>query len=468
MSGWGLLTVLCASVLEVVRSVHPPAVIVEKKTVPFESLKSRIEAEVFETDFLVGDSNYHSLTAASDGRVHFTLDTHDSDYASRYYVFDPKTETMSLVARIDEALGEQAATHIPQGKVHTPLFEHNGKIWFATHTSYYAGDLPRRDTEGKKPYSGGHFMSYDLATGQFEDLATGIPGEGIITLIMDKERETLYGLTWPSGILLSYDIPTDEVCCWGAVQGRGEWGHRPWEWDRICRTLALGPDGVIYGSTMDGQVWRFDRREHRPLTYIEGLDLSRLPFSQSAEETNKGEFQYNWRAIEWNELTQSFWGIQWETTTLFEFIPERKYIRAVAELRPQAYRDMPRNPEISQLGFMIGPRNTLFYLAHGPAVDIAGRPAVQSALHLITYDIEAGVMRDHGPIFLKDGRRVFFSESIAIGADERIYSVAWVEVLDPNRIAQIREARRAGPAETAAMTYEIALIRLPKWRRFVR
>lgn len=446
----------------------PPSVVVEKKTVAIETLPKTVRADLFQTDFLVGDSNYHSLLAASDGKLHFTINTHDSDNGCRYYTFDPKTQAMTLVAKLDEVLNEPAATHIPQGKVHTPLLEHHGRIWFATHTAFYDGDVPGRDPGGKAPYSGGHFMSYDLKSGRFADLAKVMPGEGIITMAMDKENEVLYGLTWPSGILVSYHIKQGDLRYWGAVQNRGEWGHRPWEWDRICRTLGVDPEGNVYGSTMDGLIWKYDPRQPRPVNYIEGLDLSRVPFSQSAQETLKGDFQHNWRVIEWNPATRSFWGLHFETSTLFEFVPSANYVRAVAELRPEPYQGMPRNPEISQLGFLIGPRNTVFYLAHGPAVEIRDRPPIQSGLYLLTYRMEDGRLINHGPVLSADARRVFFAESLAIGPDDRLYTVAWVEVTDLDRAAAIRAARKSGPAETATMVYEIMLVRLPKWRSLVK
>ena len=445
------------------------ATVVEKKTVPFDSLKHRIKADLFAPDFLVGDSHYNAIVSASDGRIHFVINSHDMDHACRHYTFDPGSETIRLVAELDKVLREDARTHVPQGKVHTPMIEHNGKLWFTTHTSFYEHGLPGIDSGDRVPHSGGHFMSYDLATGEYEDLASVFPSEGVITLNMDKANEILYGLTWPSGILVSYDIRKDELRCWGAVQGRGEWGHHPWEWERICRNLGVAPDGKVYGSTMDGGIWEYDATQPRRVRMIEGLDLSRVPFTQSAEETMKGDFQSNWRVIRWNPATASFWGLHFETTTLFEFIPDKAYIRAVAELRPEAYQGMPRNPEISQLGFTIGPKNTIFYLAHGPAVEMEGRPPVQSGLYLLTYAIDSGTLVDHGPIFAADdGRRVFFAESIEIGTDDHIYAVVWVEVIDPERRARIAAARKSGPVETEKMQYEIVLARLPKWNQFVK
>lgn len=443
--------------------------LVEKTTVPLASLERRIDCEFFQPDFLVADCNYHSLASASDGKIYFTLGTHAPGSAARFYSFDPRTETISFVAEMDKVVGEDAAGDISQGKIHTRFFEHGGKLWFASHTSFYEEGLPGVNYGERTPYSGGHFMSYDLATEKFEDLATVFPSEGIISMTMDKENEVLYGITWPSGLLVSYDVKADDLRTWGAVQDRGEWGPHPEEWDRICRTLGVDPEGSVYGSTMDGRIWKYDRKEARRVSYIDGLDLSKVPFTQSASETLKGDFQNNWRVIEWNPDTNSFWGVLFETATLFEFDPANTYIRSVADLRPEPYQGMPRNPETSQLGFLLGPNNTIFYLAHGPAIEIEGKPKVQSGLYLFTYEIDKGKFTNHGAVISSDQRRPFFAESLTTGADDHLYTVAWVEVTDPERIAKLREARAMGaPAETAEMVYEMLLTRLPKWSEFVK
>src|SRR3546814_1943124 len=55
---------------------------------------------------------------------------------------------------------------------------------FATHIGYYQmingmERLPKNPPEGYKLYPGGHFISYDLATGELDDLALTPDGEGI-------------------------------------------------------------------------------------------------------------------------------------------------------------------------------------------------------------------------------------------------------------------------------------------------
>jgi len=444
---------------------------VEKKTVAFESLDGYITCELFDPAFLHGDCAYTALTSASDGKIYFSIGSHNNDYACRFFCFDPAAKKVTQLAKMDVMTGEDAKKTHSQGKIHTRIFEHKQKLWFATHTSFYVYDktvhnyLPGIDNKGKSPYLGGHFMSYDLATGKFTSLARPMPNEGILSMTMDKQAEILYGLTWPSGLLLTYDIKSHGLRCWGPVQGRGGWGCKPFEWEMICRTITLDPNGILYGSTMNGRIWKYDPARITRVSYIEGLDLKRVPFAQSAEETLKGTFRNNWRTIEWNPKTESFWGLHFESSTLFEFVPSQNYIRAVVNLGHEAYWGMPRNPEISQLGFTIGPKNTIFYLAHGPAVKIKDRTDMQSSLYLITYDIDKAKYTNHGPILSADKRRAIFAESITIGPDDRIYCVAWVEVADPKRAERIMAARLEGaPEETQQTPYEMLLVRLPRWQ----
>ena len=75
-------------------------------------------------------------------------------------------------------------------------------------------------------------------------------------------------------------------------------------------------------------------------------------------------------------------------------------------------------------------------------------------------------MSNHGLVIGPNNRRPFFAESLVIGSDEHLYSVAWVEVTDPSRRAAISEARAFGPEETDRMLYEIQLLRLPEWQKF--
>ena len=72
-------------------------VVVKKKSIPLQEIRKRIPCEFFQPDFLIGDSNYHSLVAASDGKLYFSIDTHNADFACRFYSFEPASEVMTMI-----------------------------------------------------------------------------------------------------------------------------------------------------------------------------------------------------------------------------------------------------------------------------------------------------------------------------------------------------------------------------------
>lgn len=431
-----------------------------------------IRAQVFDPGYLAGDSNYHSLTAASNGKLYFSINSHQPEASVRLFSFDPATEKVTLVSDVSAALGVDPAREIGHGKIHTPLMEFEGALYFATHTSQYEGTLPMiAPTDGRRPYQGGHFMRLDLASETIEDLVpSNLPNEGIITMALDPVDRTLYGLTWPSGFLISYNLKTELFRNWGGVQGRGEWGPIGAEWEFICRKLGVDDMGTIYGSTNSGQIWRFDREAQRPVDYYEQLDLDAVPAIQSEAFTLEPEVHFfwrNWRTITWNERTQSFWGLHGGSSQLFEFAPVAGELRSIRPMVPAGGQTGRRNPMRTQLGFMLGPQNTLFYLAHAQPIEVSGRRPVKNSVHLLTYVIDTGEFRDHGPILGQDGQRVFFTESIEIGADGHIYTLAWVETIDENRMAVVQRARGlAVPEETDDAVYEMQLVRLPRWDSF--
>jgi hypothetical protein len=425
-----------------------------------------IEAEVFDPGFLEGDCNYHSITQASNGLIYFTIGTHHADESARIYAFDPETDELAELTRLHAALGEDPMAMVPHGKVHTPLIEDEGVLYFTTHTSTYDGNLPDVVPDnGRAPYPGGHFARLDLETGAIESLARiPLENEGLITFEMDTGRDRLFALTWPSGILYTYDIEADRLLQFGATQARGEWGQLGQDWEFICRRLAIDPQGHVYGSTNEGQIWKFDWDQQRPVTVLEGISLDAIPPVQEPDFFITDEPHYfwrNWRTILWNPNTESFWGIHGGSTQLFEFNPATENLRSVANLRVDGLPETRRNPLRTQLGFMLGPDNVLYYLAHGPALERPDRRDPKANVYLITHDIDSGTTTNHGPLIGPDDRRIFFTESIALDNKGDLYSVAWVETLDPDRMAAVQTARGdALPEETRDVIYEIQLVRI--------
>jgi hypothetical protein len=91
------------------------------------------------------------------------------------------------------------------------------------------------------------------------------------------------------------------------------------------------------------------------------------------------------------------------------------------------------------LGFDLGPdQETLYYLTGGPiyvngkraeGVDEIAMGAARGLenLHLITYHIPTNNYIDHGPIFYADGSRPTYVNSIAVGKDGTVYTLARFE-----------------------------------------
>lgn len=210
--------------------------------------------------------------------------------------FDPATQRHRRVADLDTACGHGGKAQVSQGKSHVPFVEHGGKLYFATHLGYYSirdgmetiGEPPagcqrallgvllagqwgrgrsacgccfmptavlsaplvalggcltgadnraclccgRVSVSRLAAYQGGHFLSYDLASGAFESHGVAPRQEGVITMAMDTHRGRMYGLTWPCGRFISTSVTVGGVggaarggACVARVQDHGAWSR---------------------------------------------------------------------------------------------------------------------------------------------------------------------------------------------------------------------------------------------------
>jgi hypothetical protein len=78
-----------------------------------------------------------------------------------------------------------------QGKIHSPIVECDGWLYFCTHLSNYW-------KEGIEQYTGAHVMGYELATGKFRDFGVIKPRYSIYSAInVDPVRKKLYVFVVP-------------------------------------------------------------------------------------------------------------------------------------------------------------------------------------------------------------------------------------------------------------------------------
>lgn len=405
-------------------------------------MNSSLTAKAYFSGFELAHDTYNAITAASNGKIYYVLCSESYEVGGQMYAYDPATDQTQFIADLTEICGEKSANAIPQGKSHVRFYENNGKLYFATHIGVYEmiegmERLPTTTPNGKNLYPGGHFLSYDLATGEFEDLAIAPEGEGILTMTIDRERGHLYGITWPLGYFIHYDISAKTLKKVGLVSANGEAGIPGKDYRVLCRSMVVDPrDGAVYFSTSEGDIFTY-HPDKEGLQKVEGIDL-RIDYFGKYDPKHPGSMGYNWRKIFWYAPEQVAYGIHGNSGYLFRFDPQTPKIEIVERLTSEPSRKSGMFDQFSYgyLGFQPGPDGeTIHYLTGGPiyidgkrlkGADQIAKGAAKGLenLHLITFHIPTQTYKDHGPVFYADGSRPTYVNSIAIGADGAVYTLA--------------------------------------------
>ena len=401
---------------------------------------ARLTARTYNSGFELAHDTYNGMGTGSDGRIYYVLSSESYQTGAQMYCYDPATDSIRHVGDLTEACGEKGLRTIAQGKSHVNFVEHEGKLYFATHVGYYSiidgmekiGIPPA----GYKPYPGGHFLAYDMAGGTFEELAVAPRGEGILTMGMDTRRGRLYGLTWPTGRFIRYDLTRRELRDLGLTARQGEDGKGQ-EYRTICRSLVVDPgDGSAYFTTGDGDILRY-RYDRDAIEKVADEDMKKDYFGLY-DPTSPGHMGYNWRQTVWHDDQKVVYGVHGNSGYLFRFDPAVPRVEVLERLTslPSKRSGMFDQFSYGYLGFALGPDGrTLYYLTGGPVyVDgkrVRGKSSTAMGeskgienLHLITYDIPSGRYADHGAIFFANGHRPAYVNSIAIGKDGTVYTLS--------------------------------------------
>ena len=359
------------------------------------------------------DSMFTALYAASDGKVYIGLDRHG--YGANVVVYDPVADSMKLLGDMQELSGEKNLGREPQSKVHTQICEgSDGKIYFATHLSAWYNFAKISEPEG---LPGGRWVVYDPRTGRVTDLGIGLPRNGIITMTMDPKRGRLYGLTYPMGHLIYYDIASKVTVDMGVVQN----------WASVSRVLVADDRGGVYGFYNDGRIWRYDPDSDRVYNLQPQIPLRTpgVPIFRSFYETEHGMM-----GVARSKDGRKWYGLETESSYLFEYDPDSgKEGKAtlLTQLAPERYVGK-RNVPYAMLAFCKD-ANDVFY--HAANTQLGDEPqgiywGEGYGAAMVTYDLKTAKREDRGIIVAEDNRLVMTPTAATCGPDGTVYFMAFV------------------------------------------
>lgn len=400
-----------------------------------------ITATVYNSHFpetAQGGEAWNGVSVVDDGTVYYVLSSPVYNVPAHMYSFNPKTKEIKDISNLNDAVG-QTGKFVAQGKSHVSFVQDGDQLYFSTHLGYYnhveGVEVNAAAPEGYAKYPGGHFMSYNMKTGKFENLAIAPGGDGIITFAMDTQRKRMYGITWPRGEFLRYDLKTKELKDLGTRFHGGEEGKLGDTYRSICRRIVIDPrDGSAYFTTGEGDIYRYDYASDS-IAQVEGVSLKKDYFGQ--QDPRQHGMAYNWRAAVWDPQRSVIYGVNGRTGYLFRFDPQAKTVDVLDRLTslPSKNSGMYDKFNYGYLGLVLGTDgNTLYYLTGSPLPDGVRKNGISKAAasngaegcHLITYDVTTGKYTDHGLIVLSNNEPATAAQSLAVAPDGTAYTMVYV------------------------------------------
>jgi len=358
------------------------------------------------------DGQWEGIIAASDGKTYFSFSSHGPATNAQFYRYDPKADKVEHLIDVGAWCGEakDVGTYNTQGKIHSTIYEAGGKLYCSTCPAHRVPD---------RPYVGGHFLSYDLKTGEFKDLGM-VPGEGggLLTMLYEPVNRRLYAIAQQQQTLYYYELGAGKIVKVGSVEDNL---HQ-------CRVLISDERGNVYGSTWDRMIYKYD-----PASNEMSCLLTRLPHDPKAPQPKRDPKALAWQSTHWTNIvwdpaTKWWYGVMGHDEYLFRLrLPEAGSHRAQVEgLAQFGFRPSEIQPRFASLGLALKGR-TLYYCSY---------PIWQAEAHLMSYDIDTGKVTDHGPIVCEGGRRVSEIHSMVVGSDGALHCAAMVwsiEGKDPTK-----------------------------------
>lgn len=361
-------------------------------------------------DFIDFDSAYWGLGSTSK-EIFIALCSHDPSKSASLFSFNRKSKKIKKIFSLSELI-ENENNFLPEGKIHTPIFnENNKKLYFATHFAYPFGK-PQRIR-----YQGGHIINFDLKTRKPKDLGIPVRNNGVLSMILDEKRLRIYGLAAPSHEFFVYDVHLKKVFNLGKISNGS-----------ICRSLVLDNVGNVYGAFEENNLFKFNYKKF----CLEHLKVKLFTKNGKAREW-RGEYRGGvnyigrniWRSAVWHDKTKVIYGIHAAGSELFSFDPNRELVKNLIF--------MGRSNHKIKLG-QIYPtlslcllNDKIFYcfvngfFDYNRSEKIIGDPA------LLSYDILKNKKTDHGSIKCQN-RKIIGVAGSTITDDGILYLIGAVEV----------------------------------------
>lgn len=138
------------------------------------------------------DGQWEGIAVASDSACYFGSASHNLIHGGGFFKFNPKTNSLEVIAEdLTNLVGDDITKFTPQGKIHSPIIEINGELYFATHLAAYWKEVLDK-------YAGSYFLSYNIRTKAWTNY--GIVKEGFSTysaIAVDAKRGKAYTMTVP-------------------------------------------------------------------------------------------------------------------------------------------------------------------------------------------------------------------------------------------------------------------------------
>jgi len=205
----------------------------------------------------------------------------------------------------------------------------------------------------------------------------------------------------------------------------------------ICRSICVDREtGRAWFTTSEGAIMVYDPAADS-VHPVAGEDMRKDYFGQY-DPTSPGHMGYNWRQTAWLPGERAIYGVHGNSGYLFRLDPEAPRLEVLKRITSDASKRSGMFDQFSYgyLGFTLGPDGrTLHYLTGAPIYvggkRVAGKTSTAMGeakgledLDLITFDVPKRKYTDRGSIFYENGDRPLYVNSIAVGKDGTVYTLA--------------------------------------------